>query len=498
VTLLLGIDVGSSAVKAVLVDPTRGIVAVREAANALYSDQPGWAEADPDEWWRNTCRLIPALLADTHATADAVAAVATTGMVPAVVCLDDTGTPLRRAMLQNDARASQEITTLAAELAGTDLVARTGSALTQQSLAPTMRWLALHHPRVFQDTACIVGSYDWLLMRLGANAHVEDNWALESGLYEIDGSVAEDVLTAAGWPRDRLVAVRRPGEVVGRVSAAAAHETGLCAGTPLVVGGADHVLSAYAAGLATPGQTLVKLGGAGDILIVSDRLIVDRRLYLDRHPAPGLFVPNGCMATSGTLLRWFQRELARDTDLADLDDEARRAGAGAGGLICLPYFLGEKSPIHDADARGVFAGLSLAHTRGHLFRACLEATAYGFRQHFEVFAERGLDVADVRVTNGGAGSALWKQVIADACDVTLHPVVDHPGASLGAAVAAGIGVSLISSWDAVQTLVRLGEPITPTTDQAAKAAYEKGYAVYCDLWTAVAPLVHRLATGGAS
>ena len=375
--LLLGIDLGSSAVKATLVRTGErgGIAATRSAQNSLASPRPGWAEADPAEWWSNVCTIIPALLADAGAGAGDVLAVATTGMVPAVVCVDAAGSPLRPAILQNDARAAAEIDDLRAELSALDLVALTGSALTQQSVAPTLRWLERHEPETFAATAAVVGGYDWLLARLGAERHVEDNWALESGLYLLDGRPCAEVLAAAHWPAGRLVPVHRPGEVAGQMSAEAASATGLRVGTPLVVGGADHVLAAYAAGLQRPGQLLVKLGGAGDILAVAAGPVVDPRLYLDRHPAPGWFMPNGCMATSGTLLRWFQRELAAGAGFDVLDAEAERAGAGAGGLVCLPYLLGEKCPIHDADARGVFLGLHLGHTRGHLFRACLEATA---------------------------------------------------------------------------------------------------------------------------
>jgi xylulokinase len=492
--LLLGIDLGSSAVKATLVCAGSGrVAATLSAQTALHSSRPGWAEADADEWWSNTCALIPALLAAAGARADEVLAVATTGMVPAVVCVDAAGTPLRPALLQNDARATAEIGQLRGELSALDLVALTGSALTQQSVAPTLRWLERHEPGVHRATAAVVGSYDWLLERLGAGRHVEENWALESGLYLLDGRPCAEVLAAAHWLADRLVPVHRPGDVVGQVSVAAAAATGLREGTPLVVGGADHVLSAYAAGLQRPGQLLVKLGGAGDILAVASGPVVDRRLYLDRHPAPGWFMPNGCMATSGTLLRWFQRELADGAGFDVLDAEAEDAGAGAGGLVCLPYMLGEKSPIHDADARGAFIGLHLGHTRGHLFRACLEATGYGFRQHLDVLAEIGLRVEDARVSNGGARSALWKQVVADICGIPLRPVLDHPGASLGAAVAAGIGVGAIAGWDAMHDLVRVGGAIEPTADPAARAAYERNYSVYRELWPAVAPLVHRLA-----
>jgi xylulokinase len=155
--------------------------------------------------------------------------------------------------------------------------------------------------------------------------------------------------------------------------------------------------------------------------------------------------------------------------------------------------LGEKSPIHDADARGVFLGLHLGHTRGHLFRACLEATGYGFRQHLDVLDEIGIEVQDARVSNGGARSALWKQVVADICGLRLRPVLDHPGASLGAAVAAGVGVGAVAGWDEMGDLVQLGEAIEPTAEPAARAAYARNYAVYRELWPAVSPLVHRLA-----
>ncbi|MEO9174110.1 MAG: FGGY family carbohydrate kinase [Gaiellales bacterium] len=482
--------------KATLLDPSAGIVAALEAPYSLYSDHPGWAEADPDEWWQNTVVLIGRLLSASGASASDVAAVATTGMAPAVVLLDEHGTPLRRAMLQNDARATVELAELGRELADADLGARTGSALTQQSLAPTLRWVRTHEPVVWQQLAHVVGSYDWLLMQLGAAPHVEDNWSLESGLYEIDGTLAADVLAAAGWPAGSLVPVLRPGEIAGAVSRDAADATGLRAGTPLVVGGADHVLSAYAAGLAQPGQVLVKLGGAGDILIVADGPVVDRRLYLDRHPAPGMYLPNGCMATSGTFLRWFQRELAGGAEFAVLDREADASGAGAGGLVCLPYLLGEKSPIHDAEARGVFAGLDLSTTRGDLFRASLEATGYGFRQHLDVFAELGLARSDVRVTNGGARSRLWKQVVADVCDVPLYPVVGHPGASLGAAIVAAVAVDALPGWHAAERFVTLGPPIEPSSDPTARDTYEEGYSVYCDLWPAVGAISHRLARMG--
>ena len=489
--LLLGIDLGTTATKVVVLDPDRGVVGAAEAPVRLRSPDAGHAEADPSEWWANVRRLVPEALERAGARPHRVAALATTGMVPAVLVLDDAGTPRRPAILQNDVRAAAELAELADRLAEADLVSRTGSPLSQQSVAPTLVWLARHEPEILRGSVTLAGSYEWLLRRLGADPHVEVNWALESGLYELDGRPAEDVRAAAAVRPGWLPAVRSPGDRVGALAVEAADALGLRPGVPLVVGGADHVSAAYAAGLAEPGDTLVKLGGAGDILTVTDHPVVDARLYLDRHPAPGRWLPNGCMATSGSLLRWFQEAMAGDADLARLDAEAAASGPGAGGLVCLPYLLGEKSPLHDPLARGAFVGLHLGHRRGDLFRACLEAVGYGFRHHLDVFAEAGLGVGQVRVTNGGSRSTLWKQVLADACDLTLHPVVGHGGAALGAAVTAGVGIGLLPGWEAVGRFVSLDGPVVP--DPAARAVCDERYAAYRALEPALRPIVHRLA-----
>jgi xylulokinase len=531
--LVLGIDVGTTSTKVVLADPAAGVVAQASEPVALSSPHPGWAEADPGQWWANLVALVPAVLAAASTgsgkpvTAADIAAVATTGMVPAVIPADAAGRPLRRAILQNDARATAEIRELAAALPGLDFVARTGSALTQQSVGPTLLWLARHEPGAWAPMsagtgATVQGSYDWLATRLGAAPHVERNWALESGLFELqpDGAltplqpVRDALARLAGIKPQVIPPVADPGTVIGAVSPAAAAETGLRPGTPIVAGGADHVLSAYAAGLASPGDWLVKLGGAGDILVVSDYPLVDERLYLDAHPVTGLWLPNGCMATSGSLIRWFQSVSGSASSgpapVAELEAEALAASPAE--LICLPYFLGEKSPLHDPDLRGAFLGLHLGHTRGDMYRAILEGVAYGFRHHAEVFTEREVALRPAaRVSNGGSKSVVWKQILADALGVALEPVLDHPGAALGAALAAAVGIGAVGigtggpgtpspqAWAAaarVPGMVTIGAPIEP--DPAHAARYAEAYQIYRDAGVALTPISHRLATRSVS
>lgn len=487
--IVLGLDVGTTSTKAVLADPEAGVLAQASATASLSSPHAGWAQADPRQWWRNVRDLVPRVLADAHATADDIAAIATTGMVPAVIVTGAAVTPLRPAILQNDARASAEIRELRDRLAGLDFVNLTGSALTQQSVAPTLLWLARHEPDVWAKTRHVFGSYDWLAVALGATPHVEENWALESGLFRLsDFSLLEEVAEAAGIGTAVMAKIEKPGTVVGTVSPAAAAQTGLRAGTPIVTGGADHVLSAYAAGLAAPGDWLIKLGGAGDILAVTADVFTDERLYLDAHPCDGLWLPNGCMATSGSLIRWFA-SIAGDVPVTEL--EAAAAAANPAELICLPYFLGEKSPLHDPDLRGAFLGLHLGHGTGDLYRAILEAIAYGFRQHAGIFAERGVALGTARVSNGGSKSRVWKQILADALGVPLSPVLDHPGAAAGAALAAAVGTGGLSDWSDAAPFVVTGDPVEP--DPSLAGRYAEAYSIYREAGDALTGVSHRLA-----
>jgi xylulokinase len=262
-------------------------------------------------------------------------------------------------------------------------------------------------------------------------------------------------------------------------------------GVPVVTAGADHVAGAFAAGLVDHGDLVVELGGAGNILAATTEPVVDERLYLDHHLVPGRWVPNGCMATTGSLVRWFQREIGAGAPLPVLDAEAADAGPGAGGLVLTPYFLGEKTPLNDPLARGIVVGLHLGHRRGHLFRALLEGVAFAFRHHVDVLRELGVRAERVNLTGGGASSALWRQIIAD---VLALPVVrkDHrSGAALGAAFAAGMGAGVLGSWSDIARLAGAGESVLPDSRTAAR--YDELYAVYRSLYPALLTQQHALA-----
>ena len=485
--ITLGLDIGTTGVKGIALDLEGGLLAQVTMSNDLHSPHAGWAEADPAQWLQNTHAVLAALAAHPAVAATRIVGIATTGMVPAVVALDANGAPLRRAILQNDGRATAQVSDVAAALADHDVIALTGSPVTQQSVGPTARWLAQHEPEVWAACTTLVGSYDFVAMALGARPHVERNWAIESGLFTLDGAPFAPAVDNAQLSA-RLAPVASPGEIVGELSAAVAGLTGLAAGIPIVVGGADHVLSAVGAGLSRPGDWLVKLGGAGDILAVSTEPVTDARFYLDDHPVDGLWLPNGCMATSGSLVRWVQGIL-RETDLAALDVQAGQRGAAE--VLCLPYFLGEKSPLNDPELRGVFAGMHLGHDRVDLYRAALEGIAFGFRHNAEVLADRGIVLAEATVTNGGATSLFWKRIHASVLGTPLRTVQQHPGASLAAAVAAAIGVGALTDWSEIERFVIPGETVDPEPGLVER--YDEAYALWRELSDVTATTMRALA-----
>jgi xylulokinase len=264
---LLGIDVGTTSTKAVLVDPHGRLMAEASLPCILKSPFTNWAEEETGQWWENICRLVPLLLEKAGICASQVSAVGVSGMVPAVILLDKQGKAVRPSIQQNDARAIEEIQLMQEQTDTQDILQRTGSPITQQSVGPKLLWLARHEPSNWQKASTVMGSYDYINYRLTGSISIERNWALESGLYDLKcQDWDDDLLHLAGISRSWLGELHQPFDLIGKVTDEAAQATGLLFGTPVVAGSADHIASALSAGIKENGDLLVKLGGSGDIL----------------------------------------------------------------------------------------------------------------------------------------------------------------------------------------------------------------------------------------
>lgn len=484
---VLGLDIGTTSTIGILIRLPDQALGLASRPVTLQAPQPGWAEEDPRQWWDNVCAITRELLAASGIAPAELKGLGVTGMLPAVVLLDEAGAILRPSIQQSDARCGAEVAALRAEIAEPDFIAKAGNGINQQLVIAKLRWIERHEPAVFRRIATVFGSYDYVNWRLTGVRAVEQNWALEGGFVDVaKGEVADELVALAHIPRAALPPKSMSHAILGRVTPEAAAQTGLPAGLPVVGGAADLIASALGAGVVHAGDVLLKFGGSVDVLIATDRIAPDPRMYLDYHLVPGLYMPNGCMATGGSGLNWFvatfaggERAAAHAAGLTlhqHLDRMAEAVPAGSDGVRILPYFLGEKTPIHDPSLRGLFAGLSLSHGLGHLWRALLEAYAYAIAHHVEVLNDMGHRTESYLVSDGGSNSRVWMQIVADVLQRPLQRLTGHPGSCLGAAWTAAIGTGLTDDWGGVSRFVAMADRIVPNPANAA--IYAEGYRAY--------------------
>ena len=480
---LMGIDIGTTSIKIILLDPIKGIITEESLPNNLETPFEGWAEENPNDWWESLCKITKKIT-----ISEKISGLAVSGMVPCAIFLDENGNVLRNSIQQNDIRAEKEIHEFREVFKDSNVLERTGSQITQQSIGPKILWLQRNEPETWRMTRKICGSYDFITYKLSGNLFVESNWALESGIFDLEQNTwGPDILSFLNISNEYLPEIKNPSELAGYISKEVSKKTGLPEGLPVFIGSADHVASAFSSGVLNDGDLLIKLGGAADILTVSDKKRIDERLYLDYHLVPNKFLPNGCMATSGSLIKWFQTEIANGTSLKNLDKEAASIAPGSDGIVALPYFLGEKTPLNDPSARGAFIGLHLGHKKAHFFRAILESIAFGIKHHLDVFQEIGYEFTRVRISNGGSKSGLWTQMISDIIGYPIEKIKSHGGSSLGAAFVAGMGNKSFTKWGDIDRFLSIIDTTIPHFD----TRYEKSYRVFRDLYPSLKKLYQK-------
>ncbi|WP_119388519.1 FGGY-family carbohydrate kinase [Taklimakanibacter lacteus] len=497
---VIGFDIGTTSTIGILIGLPDRILHIATRPVTLTAKHPGWAEEDPGQWWSNVGEIARELLAVGGIKASDVKAVGVTGMLPAVLLLDADGKLLRPSIQQSDARCAAEVEDLRRKVDETEFTRKTGNGVNQQLVIAKLLWIRKHEPEIFAKIATVFGSYDYINWRLTGERAVEQNWALEGGFVNLETHAIDDELVKlSDLPRKALPRKTVSHELLGHITEIAAGDTGLAQGTPVIAGAADHIASALAAGIARQGEVLLKFGGSVDVLIATDRVAPDPRMYLDYHLVPGLYVPNGCMATGGSGLNWFAASFAEgERGKAEaagmsvhqwLDRLAAGIPAGAEGVQILPYFLGEKTPVHDADVRGAILGLSLAHGPAHLWRALLEAYAYGIAHHIEVLNDMGHATETYVASDGGSKSAVWMQIVADVLQKPVQRLAGHPGSCLGAAWTAAMGLGLAHDWSAISRFVSFADRLEPNPAHAA--VYAKGYASFRRLYQPIAALEIR-------
>ena len=486
--LLLGIDIGTASTKGVLARADGEIVATASRTHGMSLPQPGWAEMDAESiWWGEIVAISRELTA--KAGGAPLAGVCVSGLGPSLVVTDDQARPLRPAILYGiDMRATAEIAELTERLGAQRIIDRCGKALSTQAVGPKLLWLQRNEPQLWQRVHRWYSANGFAVARLTGEYVIDHHTASQCDpLYDLTRNAwaadfADEV--APGLPLPRLA---WPSEIVGTVTAAAAEETGLGQGTPVAAGTVDAWSEAFSAGVRSPGDLMLMYGSTMFFVQVLERITSHPMLWTTAGVEEGTTTLAAGMATSGSLTGWLQ-ELVGGVPFEQLVEEAAATPPGSDGLLVLPYFAGERTPIFDADARGVVAGLTLRHRRGHLFRAAYEGIAFGIRQILE-FLDAAVGPAErIVAVGGGTQGGLWTQIVTDVCGREQQIPAETIGASYGDALLAAIGTGLLppaTDWSRVTTRV---EP-----DPAKAELYDELYQAYCELYPATREQVHVLA-----
>ena len=491
----LGIDIGTFESKGVIADDQGRIIAQAARPHKMIVPRAGWAEHRADaDWWGDFVYLTKTLLAASKVDPRAIRAVATSAIGPCMLPVDAQGTPLMNGVLYGvDTRASAEIALLNAQMGADAILARCGNALTSQSVGPKILWLARNHPDIWAKTAKILTSTSYIAYRLTGATVIDHHTAASfSPLYDM---AAQDwCADLAGICRaDQLPRLMWSTDIAGHVTAMAADETGLTIGTPVTCGTIDAAAEAVSIGIQNPGDMMMMYGSTIFIIQITSARLADSRLWQTPWLFPGQYSAMAGLATSGTLTHWmrdqFARDLPADTAFATLAAEAETSPPGANGLLCLPYFSGERTPLHNPQAKGAFFGLNLTHTRGDLYRAALEGIAAATRHITDTYADAGAKPARVMAVGGGTKNSTWLQATSDmtGLDQTLCKVVS--GAAFGNAFLASVATGHakpadIADWNPVSEVVRA----TP------HAAYTRQYPLFRRLYEATKDIAAELSS----
>jgi xylulokinase len=494
---VIGLDVSTTATKAVLLDGQGAVRATGVAEYPFETPRPLWSEQHPKLWWDGTVAAIRAALEQAGVAGDDVEAVGLAGQMHGLVALDASGEVLRPAILWNDQRTAAECDEIRAAVGARRLIEVTGNDALTGFTAPKLLWVRGHEPEVWSRIRHILLPKDYVRYRMSGDLAVDR--ADGAGTLLLDLAARDwstEVLAALGIDESWLPRTYEGPDVTGTVSEDAAAATGLRAGTPIVAGGGDQAAAAVGVGAVEPGVASVSLGTSGVVFATTEGPLVEPegRLHAFCHAVPERWHVMGVMLSAAGSLRWYRDTVAPGVGFSELVDEAAGAPAGSDGLVFLPYLTGERTPYPDPLARGGFVGLTVHHGRSHLTRAVLEGVAFGLRDSLELMRAVGMSGLDqVRATGGGSKSPLWRQVIADVLGATVVTTSSSEGAAQGAGTLAAVGAGWFPTVeDACRAWVEVGDAVEPSAEASAYAApYER----YRELYPALAPTFHRMGGG---
>ncbi len=499
-TYLLGIDIGTSSVKTLVLEAERGeTLATVGREYPISQPQPGYAEQDPDDWWDATVSTVRAAAAQAAVEPAAIRGIGLSGQMHGTVCIDAAGRPVRPAIIWADTRSSAQCDDLKARADPAELARRAPGPPAAGFMGPTLMWLAQHEPDAMAATQAVILPKDYVRLRLTGEVATEVSDAASTWLLDVaSGQWSDWLLDLCRLKRRYLPPVRRSADVVGTLRPAAAEALGLPAGIPVIAGCADQPAQALGYGLYEPGVALATIGTGGQVFypLRAPQTDSQMRFHVFNHAVSGRWYALAAILSAGLSLRWLRDLLGlkdRPDAYAHLSDLAGQVPPGAEGLVFLPYLAGERTPHMDPEASGVFIGLRLRHGAGHLARAVMEGVAFAMAECLALVSDLAGDGVKPRViaSGGAAASPVWRQIQADVYDAPLMLAAGANHACMGAALLAGVGCGVYTSI--ADACARLPTSTTQALPDAARAAfYRERRALYRDLYARLKDDMHRL------
>ena len=482
----LGIDVGTTAVKALVVDESGSVVGEADSPLEVSVPRAGWAEQNPHDWWQGTVNAVRAACA--NAGVSEVESIGLSGQMHSSVLLDKAGSVLRPAILWNDVRTTAQCQAIVDRVGKSGLRRMVGNPALEGFTAPKLLWMRDEEPRLFDRARTLLLPKDFVRLAMTGEKATEPSDAAGTLLFDVRrGRWSEEMVAALQLDREILPPVRDSASVTGALTASAAEELGLRQGTPVVGGGADNAAAAVGSGVVERVAIQASIGTSGTMLAPIERPRADpgMRIHLFNHAVADTWYLMGVVLSAGAALAWFRRVLSGQKGMGlsyeELIAEAAGVPPGADGLTFLPYLTGERTPHADSNARGVFAGMHTGHQRGHLVRAVLEGVAFALRDSLELIRRLRVDVGEVVAVGGGARSTVWRQILADVFGVPVVTVAPSGGAPYGAAILAAVGSGEFASVSEVcRAWLRPLDRIEPSP--VAMSAYGEAYERYRRLY----------------
>lgn len=492
----LGIDTGTTSSRALLVDANGQ---VRSSFTAPHEEmrmaRPLWAEQDPDDWWHAAKIAVHGVLRSSGLPASAILGVGLTGQMHGLVLLDESGHVVRPALIWCDQRSQAEVDDINTRLTPELVLKSTANPAITGFTLPKLLWVKKHEPEQWAKVRHVLLPKDYVRYKLTGEMATDVSDASGTGMFDVAArNWSQTILDGLDISRSLLPQVFESKAATGEVTALAAHDTGLEAGTVVVAGAGDQAASALGNGIVSPGKVSCTVGTSGVVFAYSEKPVYDPkgRVHTFCHAIPGAWHVMGVTQGAGLSFQWFRKRFAPDSEYDSLTKEAASSPAGAHGLFWLPYLMGERTPHLDAQARGAWIGLTASHSRADLIRSVLEGVCFSLADGLEIIRELGMNPAQVRLSGGGARSPFWSQLFADIFNVPVAILASQEGSAYGAALLAMLGTgeyaTAVEMCDAVIREVSSKSPNATSVD-----FYRSRYAIYRSLYPALKPIYSTIA-----